>query len=85
MSDKLHELRDAIDRIDAEILQLIRHRMILSDEIIEAKNGEAAFRPGREAALVRRLARWKATSLPPYCSGFGGKLWQPALLDKKKI
>ena len=55
MSDKLHKLRDAIDEIDAEILQLIAHRMTLSDEVIAAKNGETAFRPGREAALVRRL------------------------------
>ena len=56
MSDKLHKLRNAIDQIDAEILQLISSRMTLSDEVIAAKNGEAAFRPGREAALIRRLS-----------------------------
>jgi len=37
MSDKLHKLRDAIDHIDAEILQLIAKRMTLSDEVIAAK------------------------------------------------
>ena len=37
MSDKLHKLRDAIDQIDAEILQLITYRMTLSDEVIAAK------------------------------------------------
>jgi len=30
-------------------------RMKLSDQVIAAKNGAVAFRPGREAALVRKL------------------------------
>ncbi len=56
MSDKLRTLRSAIDKLDTDILQLISDRLTLSDEVIAAKNGEAAFRPGREAALIRRLA-----------------------------
>ena len=64
MSDKLHKLRESIDQIDAEILQLISRRLTLSDEVIAAKNGEAAFRPGREAALIRRLAALDS-SMPP--------------------
>ena len=64
MSDKLHKLRNAIDHIDGEILKLISKRMNLSDEVIDAKNGEAAFRPGREAALIRRLASMDS-SMPP--------------------
>ena len=77
MSDNLHKLRNAIDQIDVEILQLITHRMTLSDAVIAAKNGEAAFRPGREAALVRRLAAMESDIAPSVLLGIGGKLWQP--------
>ena len=84
MSDKLHKLRDAIDHIDAEILQLIAKRMILSDEVIAAKNGEAAFRPGREAALIRRLAGMESSMPPDVLLGFGGKLWPAVFADRIK-
>jgi len=55
MSEDLSKLRDAIDAIDADILQALSRRMQLSDRVIAAKGGIAAFRPGREAQLVRRL------------------------------
>ena len=84
MSDKLHELRDAIDQIDAEILQLIVHRMTLSDEVIAAKNGEAAFRPGREAALVRRLAAMDSDMAPAVLLGIWRQIMAASLTRQNK-
>lgn len=55
MADKLQELRKEIDRLDDEILSALRSRWRLSGEIIAAKNGQTAFRPGREADVIRRL------------------------------
>ena len=56
MTDNLDDLRDKIDIVDDRILDLIAARMDLSDKVTAAKAGKAAFRPGREAALMRRLA-----------------------------
>lgn len=56
MTDNLDDLRHEIDIVDNRILELIAARMDLSNRITVAKAGKAAFRPGREAALMRRLA-----------------------------
>jgi chorismate mutase len=56
MIEDLNQLRESIDVLDNEILKALAQRMKLSDRVIAAKNGVAAFRPGREAALVRELA-----------------------------
>ena len=84
MSDKLHKLRDAIDQTDAEILRLITHRMTLSDEIIAAKNGEAAFRPGREAALVRRLTAMDSDMAPAVLLGIWRQIMAASLTRQNK-
>ena len=84
MNDKLHKLRDAIDQIDAEILQLIAHRMTLSDEVIAAKNGETAFRPGREAALVRRLAAMDSDIEPAVILGIWRQIMAASLTRQNK-
>ena len=84
MSDKLHKLRDAIDQIDAEILQLIARRMTLSDDVIAAKNGEAAFRPGREAALVRRLAAMESGMAPAVLLGIWRQIMSASLTRQNK-
>ena len=55
MSEDLNQLRDAIDSLDDEILKALDKRMRLSDRVIAAKKGVAAFRPGREAMLVHQL------------------------------
>ena len=55
MSEDLGKLRDAIDQIDREVVVALARRMQLSDKVIAAKDGVAAFRPGREAQLVRQL------------------------------
>lgn len=56
MTDNLEELRNEIDAVDDHILALIAARMVLSDKVTAIKAGKTAFRPGREAALLRRLA-----------------------------
>ena len=84
MSDKLHKLRNAIDQIDAEILQLIAYRMTLSDEVIAAKNGETAFRPGREAALIRRLAAMDSDMEPAVMLGIWRQIMAASLTRQKK-
>ena len=64
MVDDLSQLRESIDVLDDEILKALAQRMKLSDRVVAAKNGFAAFRPGREATLVRRLvAKVKADGL----------------------
>ena len=84
MSDKLHKLRDAIDQIDAEILQLITYRMTLSDEVVSAKNREPAFRPGREAALVRRLAAMDSDMAPALLLGIWRQIMAASLTRQNK-
>ena len=84
MSDKLHKLRDAIDQVDAEILQLITYRMTLSDDVVSAKNREPAFRPGREAALVRRLAAMDSDMAPALLLGIWRQIMAASLARQNK-
>ena len=55
MTDHLNDLRATINRLDDEILALVQRRMTLAGDIIAAKQGHAAYRPGREAAVIERL------------------------------
>jgi chorismate mutase len=55
MTDHLKDLRATINQLDDEILELVRRRMTLASDIIAAKQGHAAYRPGREAAVIERL------------------------------
>ena len=63
MTDKLTDLRRTINQLDDQILDLIDRRMTLAGDIIAAKQGRAAFRPGREAQVIERLAA-AAPNLP---------------------
>lgn len=56
MTDHLNDLRATINRLDDDILALVRRRMRLAGDIIAAKQGKTAYRPGREAAVIERLA-----------------------------
>ena len=52
-------LRDDIDRIDLAMHELLMERGRIIDKLIEIKTrqgGGSAFRPGREAQMMRRLA-----------------------------
>ena len=63
----LASLRDKIDAIDAEMHRLLMERGTVIDALIKAKGTErpgAAFRPGREADMMRRLAARHEGALP---------------------
>ncbi|WP_188075928.1 MULTISPECIES: chorismate mutase [Aurantimonas] len=64
---RLAELRAKIDAIDESVHRLLMQRATVIDELIEvkgtARNG-AAFRPGREAEMMRRLAGRHQGHLP---------------------
>ena len=60
-------LRDEIDRIDLAMHELLMERGRIIDHLIEIKTkqgGGSAFRPGREAQVMRRLAERHKGLLP---------------------
>lgn len=66
-SRKLGELRDTIDTIDKEMHRLLVERGAIIDSLIRTKGTEkagAAFRPGREADMMRRLVARHRGQLP---------------------
>ena len=58
MNDELNELRREIDGVDDELTRLFRRRMDISAKISDCKrkNGLPTFDPGRERALLSRVA-----------------------------
>jgi chorismate mutase len=63
----LGELRIEIDRIDTEVHRLLMARGEIIDRLIAVKarqGGGSAFRPGREAEMMRRLAERHTGLLP---------------------
>jgi chorismate mutase len=63
----LTSLRDKIDAIDAEMHRLLIERGTVIDALIAAKGTVrpgAAFRPGREADMMRRIAARHGGALP---------------------
>ncbi|HYX66363.1 MAG TPA: prephenate dehydratase [Burkholderiales bacterium] len=55
MSD-IEKLRGQIDRLDDELLRLLNERARLAQQVGELKNGAPAYRPEREADILRRLS-----------------------------
>jgi chorismate mutase len=65
--DNLADLRAEIDRIDAEMHALLIQRGSIIDRLIAVKGTSAsgsAFRPGREASMMRRVAERHRGLLP---------------------
>jgi len=63
--DDLAELRREIDRIDSALLSLVVERRGVSERIGARKgDGGRALRPGREAAVLRRLVDEAAGGVP---------------------
>lgn len=65
--ESLADLREEIDRIDAELHRLLMERGEIIDRLIEAKakqGGGSAFRPGREADMMRGLVSRHKGLLP---------------------
>lgn len=63
----LRELRNRIDAIDAEVHRLLIERGTVIDSLIRTKatgRPGAAFRPGREADMMRRLVGRHSGALP---------------------
>jgi chorismate mutase/prephenate dehydratase len=58
MTDKLKPLRDRIDAIDAQILDLLAQRGQVAQEVghVKAETMAPVFRPEREAQVLRRVA-----------------------------
>jgi chorismate mutase len=66
-TETLADLRVEIDRIDAEMHQALMARGKIIDRLIAVKarqGGGSAFRPGREAAMMRQLAERHRGLLP---------------------
>ena len=65
--ETLNDLRVEIDRIDAAMHALLMERGAIIDRLIAVKarsGGGSAFRPEREAAMMRRIAERHAGPLP---------------------
>jgi len=63
----LSKIREEIDDIDAKMHALLIQRSKVIDVLIEAKKqqgGGSAFRPGREASMMRVLAQRHNGNLP---------------------
>ncbi|MRV74077.1 prephenate dehydratase [Duganella sp. FT92W] len=58
MNDKLKPLREKIDAIDAQILQLLNERAKVAQEVghVKAETNAPVFRPEREAQVLRGVA-----------------------------
>src|SRR3954452_5904843 len=56
--DKLRPLREKIDSIDAQILDLLNRRACVAQEVghVKAETNAPVFRPEREAQVLRKLS-----------------------------
>ncbi|MBS0335347.1 MAG: prephenate dehydratase [Proteobacteria bacterium] len=63
MSDDIARLRAEIDSLDGELLGLVNRRAALARRVGEAKQGAPAYRPEREAEILRRMAAENAGPL----------------------
>lgn len=67
MDDKLKHLREQIDAIDRQLLELLNRRARIAQEVghVKAENDAPVFRPEREAQVLRNAAE---RNLGPLCS-----------------
>ena len=64
MTDKLKSLREKIDALDARLVKLLSARARLAQQAGRAKQGAAAYRPEREAQILRRIGELNEGPLP---------------------
>ena len=62
----LVKLRNEIDNIDKNLLQLIENRSNLASKIIKAKEGGDIFKPKREEDLIKKLLSVSKKSSPQF-------------------
>ena len=55
MADSLSDIRRKIDALDARLVQLLSARARLAQQAWQAKGGTAAYKPEREAQVLRRV------------------------------
>lgn len=74
MSEKLTELRNKIDAIDLKLLELLRARADVIEEVRAVKGPQAVYiRPGREASMLRTLLAQPMGHIP---KGLVHRLWR---------
>jgi chorismate mutase/prephenate dehydratase len=56
MNDKINNLRERIDALDARLVRLLAARARLAQRVGQVKEGKAVYRPEREAQILRRVA-----------------------------
>jgi chorismate mutase / prephenate dehydratase len=64
MTDKLKNLRERIDALDARLVKLVSARARLAQQVGQVKEGKAVYRPEREAQILRRVAELNTGPLP---------------------
>ena len=64
MSEDIAKLRVKIDSLDSELLDLVNRRAALARRVGELKQGAPAYRPEREAELLRRAVAENPGPLP---------------------
>ena len=64
MNDKLKDLREKIDAIDARLVKLLSARARVVQQVGHVKQGAAVYRPDREAQVLRRVAELNDGPLP---------------------
>jgi len=69
MSGDIDRLRAEIDALDDELAALVQRRARLAQRIGALKGGASAYRPDREAQILRRIAGRKADPLPAEAVG----------------
>ncbi len=65
MTDPLKELRDLIDGVDARLVELLNERARLAQRVGHLKQNGTAYRPDREAQVLRRVRELNQGPLPP--------------------
>jgi chorismate mutase/prephenate dehydratase len=64
MTDKLKDLREKIDAIDARLVKLLSARARIVQQVGHVKEGAGVYRPDREAQVLRRVAELNDGPLP---------------------
>ena len=65
MSDDIKKIRKQIDEIDSDMLSLVNRRAGLARRVGELKGGTPAYRPEREAEILRRMSAENPGPLAP--------------------
>jgi chorismate mutase/prephenate dehydratase len=64
MTDPLKEIRDQIDALDERLVELLNQRARLAQGVGHLKQGNSAYRPDREAQVLRRVRDLNKGPLP---------------------